>query len=75
MQYFETLLSGLKKVTELSLALMALAIILQVLFGPQVPFMPVDVVGNVTKLVAGLGSNGLVGLIAAAMLWAIVSKK
>jgi hypothetical protein len=75
MQYFDTLLSGLKKVTELSLALMALAIILQVLFGPQVPFMPVDVVGNVTKLVAGLGSNGLVGLIAAAMLWAIVSKK
>ena len=75
MQYFETLLSGLKKVTELSLALMALAIILQVLFGPQVPFMPVDVVGNVTKLVAGLGSNGLVGLIAAGMLWAIVSKK
>ena len=75
MQYFDTLLSGLKKVTELSLALMALAIILQVLFGPQVPFMPVDVVGNVTKLVAGLGSNGLVGLIAAAMLWAIVSEK
>ena len=75
MQYFDTLLSGLKKVTELSLALMALAIILPVLFGPQVPFMPVDVVGNVTKLVAGLGSNGLVGLIAAAMLWAIVSKK
>jgi hypothetical protein len=75
MQYFETLLSGLKKVTELSIAIMALAIILQVLFGPAVPFMPVDVVGNVTKLVAGLGSNGLVGLIAAGMLWAIVSKK
>lgn len=75
MQYFDMVLGGLKKVTELSVALLALAIVLQVLFGPTIAFMPVDVIGNVTKIVSALGSNGLVGLIAALLLWAIVTKK
>lgn len=75
MQYFDMVLAGLKKVTELSVALLALAVVLQVLFGPSVAFMPVDVIGNVTKLIAALGSNGLVGIIAALLLWAIVTKK
>lgn len=68
-------LTGLKKVTELSVALLALAIVLQVLFGPSVAFMPVDVIGNVTKIVAALGSNGLVGIIAALLIWFLVTKK
>ena len=75
MQYFDMILSGVKKVTELSVALLALAVMLQILFGPSVAFMPVDVVGNVTKLIAALGSNGLVGIIASLLLWAIVTKK
>lgn len=75
MQYFDMVLTGLKKVTELSVALLALAIVLQVLFGPSVAFMPVDVIGNVTKIVAALGSNGLVGIIAALLIWFLVTKK
>jgi hypothetical protein len=62
-------------VTELAVALLALAIVLQVLFGTAIPFIPTDVVGNVTKIIAGLGQNGLVGLVAAAILWGILTRK
>lgn len=75
MQYLDTIVGFLKKVTELAVALLALAIVLQITFGTAVPFIQADVVGNVTKVIAGLGQSGLVGLIAAAVLWAVLSKK
>ena len=75
MQYLDMIVGFLKKVTELAVALLALAVVMQVLFGTTVPFMQADVIGNLTKIVSGLGQNGLVGLIAAAVLWAIVTKK
>jgi len=75
MQYLDMIVGFLKKVTELALALLALAVVMQVLFGTPVPFMQADVIGNLTKIVSGLGQNGVVGLIAAAVLWAIVTKK
>jgi hypothetical protein len=74
MQYLDSIVGVLKKVTELAVALLALAIVLQVLVGGNVAFIG-DVIGNVTKIIASLGSNGLVGLIAAAVLYAIVSRK
>ena len=75
MHYLDVIVGFLKKVTELAVALLALAIVLQFLFGTSVPFISADVIGNVTKIISGLGQNGLVGLIAAAILWAIVTKK
>jgi hypothetical protein len=75
MQYLESIVGFLKKVTELAIALLALAIVLQLLFGSGVSFIGVDVIGNVTKIIGSLGQNGLVGLIAAAVLWAIVTRK
>ncbi len=75
MHYLDSIVGFLKKVTELAIALLALAIVLQILFGNGVSFIGVDVIGNVTKIIAGLGQNGLVGLIAAAVLYAIVTRK
>jgi len=75
MQYIDSIVGFLKKVTELAIALLALAIVLQILFGNGVSFIGVDVIGNVTKIIASLGQNGLVGLIAAAVLYAIVTRK
>jgi len=47
------------------------AVVLQVLFGAAVPFVGGDVVANIIKLVSALGSEGLVGLVAIAVLaWA-----
>jgi hypothetical protein len=54
-----------KLIIELGLYLVALCILLQVLFGKVVPFFgTIDVVGQITGIIATLGSNGLVGLLA-----------
>ena len=55
-----------KGITALSLTLVTLGIVWQVLFGNSIPFIGGangDMVGNITEIVAGLGSAGLVGLI------------
>ena len=53
----------LREVTELGLLLVALAVVLQILFGQAIPFIGGNVVGNITTLVGELGNDGLVGLI------------
>ena len=65
----------IKSLTEAGLALIALGVVLQILFGAAVPFLGLDVVGSVTSLVKSLGSEGLVGLVAIWVLWGIYSKK
>ena len=64
----------LKSLTDAGLALIALGVVLQILFGAAVPFIGLDVVGSVVSLVKGLGSEGLVGLVAIWVLWGIYSK-
>jgi hypothetical protein len=64
----------IKSLTEAGLALIALGVVLQILFGAAVPFLGLDVVGSVTGLVKTLGSEGLVGLAAIWVLWGIYSK-
>jgi len=49
--------------TEIGIALLALAIIASLLVGPSNMAFLGDVVGNITSLVAALGNAGLVGLI------------
>ena len=40
----------IRELTEVSLGLLALAVVLQVLFGATVPFFPIDVVGSVVEV-------------------------
>ena len=68
-------LGWIRGLTELGIALIALGVVLQIIFGAAVPFMPVDVVGSVVALVGKLRSEGLVGLAALWILWGIYSKK
>ena len=65
----------IRSLTEAGLALIALGVVLQILFGAAVPFIGIDVIGSVTDLVKALGSEGLVGLVAVWVLWGIYSKK
>jgi len=63
---------------DVAVSLMALAIVLELLFGgaKSLPFLPVtDVIGSVTEVVKSLGSEGLVGLVAVWVLWNIWNKK
>ena len=64
----------MKSLTDAGLALIALGVVLQILFGAAVPFIGLDVVGSVVALVKELGSEGLVGLVAIWVLWGIYSK-
>ena len=60
--------------TEAGISLIGLAIVLQVVFGGSVPFLGGDVIGTVIGIVEQLGSAGLVGLIAAVLLWKLFSR-
>ena len=57
---------------ETAVSLMALAIALQILMGSaNVPFLgSTDVIGNVSGILAQLGNDGLIGLVA---LWVLYS--
>ena len=74
MQIIDNIIGALKKITELGVALLALAVVLQVIFGSDVAFLKVDVVSNLPAIIQGLGDGGLVGLIAAAILYSILKR-
>ena len=61
---------------EAGIALIALAVVLQIIWpgAAAIPFIGVDIVGNVLALVAKLGGEGLVGLIAVWVLWGIYNR-
>lgn len=65
----------IRQITELGLAIIALGVVLQVIFGAAVPFIGMDIVGSVVSLVKQLGAEGLVGLVAIWVLWGIYSKR
>jgi len=60
--------------TDIGLMLLALAIVAALLVGGTLPFFG-GVVGNIVALVAELGKNGLVGLIAVAIILWLFSRR
>jgi len=74
MDRFDDVVKWIKKMTEAGVALVALAIVLQILFGKAVPFIGGDVVGSITGIVANLGAQGLVGLAAVGVIYAIYTR-
>ena len=68
---FDQIIGNVKKLTEAGVALLALGIVMQVIFGKVVPFVGGDIVGNITAIVASLGEQGLVGLVALGVIYAI----
>ena len=71
---FDQILGWVKKLTEAGVSLLALAIIMQVIFGKAVPVMAGDVIGNITHIVGMLGAQGLVGLASVGVIYAIFNK-
>jgi len=71
---FDTIIGSIKKLTEAGMALIALAIVLQVIFGASVPFIGGDVIGTITGIVAQLGAAGLVGLAAVAVIYSLFTR-
>ena len=70
----DQILGAVKKFAEIGIALLALGIVMQVIFGKVVPFVGGDIIAHIVNLVAVLGSNGLVGLVAVGVIWAIFKR-
>ena len=66
----------MRSLTEAGIALIALGVVLQIIWpgAAAIPFIGIDIVGNVLALVAKLCGEGLVGLIALWVLWGIYSR-
>lgn len=64
----------IKELTAAGVALIALAVVVQIIFGSTAAFLPGDVVGALTTIVAQLGGANLVGLVAVALLYTIFNK-
>ena len=64
-----TVKSWIGGLTTVSISLLGLAIVLQVLFGDSVVFVPVDVIGSISGIVTSLGISGLVGLITVGVIY------
>ncbi len=75
MDALDTVKSWLRQLTEVGLILVALGIVLQLLFGSTVSFITGDIVANLIGLIKALGDNGVVGLIALAIIVWLFSKK
>jgi hypothetical protein len=65
----EKVTGWINSATQAGVALIALTIVLQVIFGNTVPFLGGDVVGAITSIIHGLGDAGLVGLLSAAIVY------
>jgi hypothetical protein len=75
MKGIETLKEWVGALTELGLMLLALAIVLALLVGSNLPFFG-TVTANLMAMVKDLGSNGLIGLIALGLiLWLFSNRK
>ena len=71
----DKVIGWIRQITELGLAVIALGVVLQIIFGAAVPFLGLDIVGSVVALVKQFGNEGLVGLVAVWVLWAIYKGK
>ena len=75
MNVFSSVKSWLGEVTEVGLLLVALGVVIQILFGvDNTPFIG-NVTTNLTALIATLGSQGLVGLIAIGVILYLFTKR
>lgn len=71
---FDNVKKAISGITEIGIALLALAIVAGLLVGSPMPFLG-NVVGNITSLVTELGNAGLAGLISlGVVLWLIQNR-
>jgi hypothetical protein len=74
MNYFEKIKKWIGEITEISLLLIALGIVMEILFGSAIPFFG-GVITNLTGLLKTLSENGLVGLVALGIILFLFQKR
>ena len=64
----------IRKLTDAGVALIALAVVAQVIFGSGVAFLPGDVIASLTSIISSLGGAGLAGLVVAGLIYKIFTR-
>ncbi len=75
MRFLEEAKKWIGEITEIFLLLIALGITVEILFGNKVSFFGGSIVANITALLNTLGENGLVGLIALAIIFFLFHRR
>ena len=65
----------IKTMTEAGIALLGLAIIVQILFGNAVPFFGSSVINSISGVLSTLGTQGMVGLLVIWVVFAIFNRE
>ena len=65
----------IKTMTEVGIALLGLAIIVQILFGSAVPFFGSSVIDSISGVLSSLGTQGMVGLLVIWVVFAIFNRE
>ncbi len=70
----DNIIGWIKKLTEAGVAVIALAVVVQIIFGADAAFLPGDILGNLTGIISSLGGANLVGLVAAFLIYKIFTR-
>ena len=70
----DNIIGWIKKLTEAGIAVIALAVVVQIIFGADAAFLPGDILGNLTGIISSLGGANLVGLVAAFLIYKIFTR-
>jgi len=70
----DNIIGWIKKLTEAGVAVIALAVVVQIIFGADAAFLPGDVIGSLTGVISSLGGANLVGLVAAFLIYKIFTR-
>ena len=73
--WFDRAKGLVNRITEIGLAVIALGLVFEILFGRSVPFIGGQITDNLTTRIQSLGDNGLVGLIALAIILWLFQKR
>ena len=70
----DNIIGWIKKLTEAGVAVIALAVVVQIIFGAEAAFLPGDILGSLTEIISALGGANLVGLVAAFLIYKIFTR-
>ena len=70
----DNIIGWVRKLTEAGVAVIALAVVVQIIFGADAAFLPGDILGSLTGIISALGGDNLVGLVAAFLIYKIFTR-
>ena len=70
----DNIIGWIKKLTEAGVAVIALAVVVQIIFGDDAAFLPGDILGSLIGIISALGGANLVGLLAAGLIYKIFTR-